>query len=193
MKQGLDGSAGELVELVDQGNVLTGELVPRSVAHAQGLLHRTVYVLLTDAAGEQVVLQQRHSQKAVCPTLWDLTVAEHVAPGESYHEAACRGIREELGVMNLPELRELLPPTRRELRWTTASGKRIHDVEFVPVWTGVLAHDAELHPDGVEVAAWRWTPWCEVIREAASLPSSFTPWFLETLRLLGKVPQEDSA
>lgn len=183
----LDGATEELVELVDDSNQLTGQLVPRRLAHAEGLVHRTVYVLLTDAHAQRVVLQQRHSRKAVCPGVWDLSAAEHVAPGETYHQAACRGVREELGLEQPPELRELLPPSRRELRWTTADGAKIHDAEFVPVWTGVLPDDAELQPDGVEVAAWRWASWEDVTSEVQAAPHTFTPWFVETLRLLGKL------
>ena len=182
----LDGAAVELLEEVDDSNRLTGRLVPRSEAHTHGLLHRTVYVILTDAAGQSVVLQQRHEQKAVCPGLWDLSCAEHVAPGETYLQAACRGLREELGVDGV-ELVELLPPTKRVLNWTTVTGKQILDVEFVPVFTGILPAGHELAPDGVEVAAWRWQAWGELVAEAGSSPAVFTPWLLDTLRLLGKL------
>jgi isopentenyldiphosphate isomerase len=183
----LDGAAEELLEEVDDANVLTGRLVPRSLAHTHGLVHRTVYVILTNAAGDALVLQQRHARKAVCPLLWDLTCAEHVAPGETYLQAAARGLREELGLEDGVELTELLPPTKRVLRWTTATGKQVLDVEFVPVLTGTLPLGHALVPDGVEVAAWKWQSWEALAGEAGSRPELFTPWLLDTLRLLGKL------
>ena len=98
----LDGSMGELVEVVSDSNEPTGVLVPRSCAHSEGLLHRTVYVLLSNAAGE-LLLQRRHERKAVCPGKWDLSCAEHCAPGESYLQAAERGCLEErLGQLARP-------------------------------------------------------------------------------------------
>jgi hypothetical protein len=38
------------------------------------------------------------SRKQIGPGLWDLSLAEHNEPGESYHDAAVRGLRQELGV-----------------------------------------------------------------------------------------------
>jgi isopentenyldiphosphate isomerase len=100
---GLDGGAGELLELVSEDNEPSGRLVPRSVCHAQGLLHRTVYVLLTRNGGEEVLLQQRHSAKAIYGGCWDVSVAEHCEPHESYENAAARGLCEELRVAMSPQ------------------------------------------------------------------------------------------
>lgn len=181
----LDGSLGELVEVVSASNEPTGVLVPRSRAHAEGLLHRTVYVLLSNAAGE-LLLQRRHERKAVCPGKWDVSCAEHCAPGESYLQAAERGCLEELGVTQPPALREALPATRRELTYTTRGGQRISDCEFVPLFTG--CYGGPLLPDGVEVSDTRWVSKAALVVELEAQPQSFTPWSLETFRLLGVSP-----
>ena len=183
-------AADELLELVNDANELTGEVQPRSRCHAEGLLHRTVYLLLRDASG-QVLLSRRAARKAVAPGLWDLSCAEHVSPGESYETAACRGAREELGVQLAPDaLVQLLPPSRRALRWTTAAGKLVLDNEFVPLYEARLDHAGQLTADPAEVDAVRWVAWDALLAEArdADAAARFTPWFLETLRLLGHLP-----
>ncbi len=186
----LDGSVGELLELVDEANVPTGQLVPRSVAHAEGLLHRTVYVLLHNSAGD-VLLQQRTAAKSICPLAWDVSAAEHVAPGESYEAAAVRGLQEELGVSSAPPLQLALQPSKRVLDYTTAAGKRVLDVEFVPLFTG--QYDGPLQPDGIEVASVRWVSWARLVEEATRAPHTFTPWCVETLTLLGRLPARAGA
>mmetsp|Transcript_23068 Transcript_23068/g.32014 ORF Transcript_23068/g.32014 Transcript_23068/m.32014 type:complete len:123 (+) Transcript_23068:157-525(+) len=85
----LDGGLSEMLDLVDECNILTGKVVTRQKAHAEGLLHRAVYVLLYNSQGE-LLLQQRHPTKAVCPGMWDLSSAEHLGVGEDYPTAAAR-------------------------------------------------------------------------------------------------------
>ena len=186
----LDGSLGELVEVVDEQNALTGELVPRKRAQEEGIMHRTVYVLLsrTRDGGErdgqrELLLQRRHADKAIFGGCWDLSVAEHVSPGESYAGAAARGLREELNIASCA-LRETLPPSKRVLDCVSSSGARVLDVEFVPLWEGEWEGVCE--PDGVEVSAVRAVTWEELREWVRSSPDDFTPWFRETLRLLGR-------
>ena len=96
---------------------------------AQGLLHRTVYVLVENSRGEWL-LQRRHAAKKIAGGCWDLSAAEHLNPGEAYPLAALRGLQEELGIPPAAveaTLVELLPPSRRSLRVTTAAGVAISD------------------------------------------------------------------
>ena len=181
----LDGSLGEQVEVVDERNQLTGELVPRKRAHREGILHRTVYVLLSRERDGQreVLLQQRHADKAIYGGRWDLSAAEHVSPGETYAAAAARGLAEELNITGCT-LRETLPPSKRVLDCVSSAGQRVLDVEFVPLWEGEW--DDECVPDGVEVAAVRFVAWEEVTEWVRARPDDFTPWFRETLKLLGR-------
>ena len=72
--------------------------VPRGLAHADGTWHASVYVHLSRAKDGAFLLQKRSPRKDVCPSLWDLACAEHVASGESRVEAALRGLGEELGL-----------------------------------------------------------------------------------------------
>ena len=94
----------ELLEIVDEQNIVVATALRRDV-HKRGLLHRAVYCWVFDPAG-QVLVQRRASNKRIGPLLWDISVAEHLEPGESYAGAAKRGIREELGI----EADELVGP-----------------------------------------------------------------------------------
>jgi isopentenyl-diphosphate delta-isomerase len=69
----------------------------RSVVHQQGLQHRGVHVFLFNEQGEMLI-QKRSADRANSPSMWDCSVSEHVKAGESYLEAATRGLREEMGV-----------------------------------------------------------------------------------------------
>lgn len=79
--------------------------VPRGVAHATGTWHASVYVHVSRSSpdGRSFLLQRRSASKDVCPLLWDLACAEHVAAGETRTAAALRGLREELGLRGISE------------------------------------------------------------------------------------------
>ncbi|EFN56468.1 hypothetical protein CHLNCDRAFT_22214, partial [Chlorella variabilis] len=88
----------ELFELVDEaGNTLGTEL--RSVVHRKGasLLHRAVYVWVFRPDGA-LLIQRRSPLKQIGPGQLDLSVAEHLQPGENYVQGAVRGLAEELGI-----------------------------------------------------------------------------------------------
>lgn len=80
----------------EDGTPLGREL--RSVCHAQGIWHRAVYAYVFNTKGE-LLLQRRSFDKKVAPGQWDLSVAEHLVPGESFRNGVARGLAEELGVV----------------------------------------------------------------------------------------------
>lgn len=86
----------EVFEIFDEAGNLVGREA-RGVVHTQGLLHRAVYCFLFDTAG-RLLIQRRSDAKKVGPGQWDLSCAEHLQPGESFRDAAARGLEEELGV-----------------------------------------------------------------------------------------------
>lgn len=183
----MDGTTEEVVEVVDDGNVLTGRTCLRKVAHAEGVLHRTVYVMLFNSKNE-LLIQKRHTNKSVCGGTWDLSAAEHLNPGESYESGAIRGLQEELGITLKGHLKEIMPPTRRSLQVTTPAGKKINDQEFVPVYEGM--YDGEIVPDEVEVSEVRWITEKKLLEDIESNRSAYTPWFVKTLVLMGKIGEE---
>ena len=88
--------ADELLDVVNDEDVVTGQAL-RSVVHTRGLWHRGVHVFLFNEHGEMLV-QKRSADRAHSPSLLDCSVSEHVRAGESYLEAAVRGMKEEMGV-----------------------------------------------------------------------------------------------
>ena len=86
----------ELFDLIDENDRVIGRET-RSVVHRRGLWHRGTHVLLFDRAG-RLLVQQRSGKKSQSPLTLDCSVSEHVQAGEEYHEAAMRGLSEELGL-----------------------------------------------------------------------------------------------
>jgi len=66
-------------------------------AHAQGLIHRIVYVMVESPDG-QILLQKRSPQMLLYPNRWDTAAAGHVDVTDDYETAAYKELREELGI-----------------------------------------------------------------------------------------------
>ena len=95
----------ELFDVIDENdNVFKQEM--RSIVHQRGLWHRGAHVLLF-TSDEKLIVQQRSKTKSQSPLTFDCSVSEHLLAGESYHEAALRGLSEELGVEGI-ELQQLI-------------------------------------------------------------------------------------
>ncbi len=165
-------SADELFQTYDaSGN--PGPLVPRGRVHAEGLWHRAVNVFVFRTSGA-VVLQRRAASKDVCPGLWDLSVAEHLQPGEDYPTAARRGLHEELGLTV-----EGLAPIGAEQRVHLELPELgIRDYELHQCFAAIS--DAAIVMDPQEVAATADEEWLTLRARMRSAPQTFTPW-LHTL------------
>jgi len=150
-------------------------VAPRGRVHTDGLWHKAANVLLFRSNG-QMILQQRAADKDVCPDLWDLSVAEHLAPGESFEDAALRGLVEELGLSGI----DLVPVSDVvKARYDQAD---ICDREFQQSFKGVS--DAALRPDPTEVAGIREVTPDELRTAIRDQPNLFTPWLRDTLKSL---------
>jgi isopentenyl-diphosphate Delta-isomerase len=121
-------SSDEIVDHVDeQDNVL--ERRPLRECVELGLLHRAIVVILLDSSEKQVYLQRRAESKSFYPGFWSASCTGHVSSGESYHSAALREVREELGLVTpLRELFKFLSP-----KWK--NGERI-EWEYIGVFEG---------------------------------------------------------
>ena len=90
----------EMLDVVDENGMPTGETVPREKAHAEGIRHRTSHVwLLRARSGEiQVLLQKRCETKDSWPGCYDISSAGHIPAGVDFLPSAIRELQEELGV-----------------------------------------------------------------------------------------------
>lgn len=158
----------EQLETFDEGGHPRG-LVERTLVHASGLWHCATHVWLFDHS-ERVLMQRRASSKDVAPDCWDLSLGEHLQPGETYDQAAHRGLAEELGITAV-ELTALggVRPMRLDL---PAAG--IHDYELQQSFWA--RHDGALEPDAAEVAELRWFTPAALRRGLRQRPEAFTPW-----------------
>jgi len=149
------------------------ELVARSRVHREGLWHRaaSVYLFLPDG---RIVIQRRQTTKDVCPGAWDLSVAEHLAAGETYEQGAARGLREELGIEDVA-----LEPFGAEVKVKLElPALGVKDYEMQQAFRGVF--DGELRPNRAEVAAVEAVGIADLCAAFAARPADFTPWFRES-------------
>lgn len=167
----------ELFETFSAAGEPTG-LVAREVVHRVGLWHRASNVFLFRSDG-RLVVQRRHRSKDVCPEAWDLSVAEHLIPGESFLDGATRGLNEELGIsgVQLESIGEVIQ-TKLEI-----AERSIKDYEFQLSFKGVS--DAELRPQTSEVAEVRLFQLDDLRNEMFGNPEKFTPWFLSRAKEIG--------
>jgi len=164
----------EFFETFDDAGAPLG-LVPRNVVHARGLWHRSVHVFLFRSDGT-LCIQQRAPDKDIYPGRWDLTVGEHLQPGEDYAAAAQRGLREELGIDGV----ELTPLGTEQPFRCDLPERGIADHDLQAAFRGVF--DGPLEPDGVEVTAVRSIGAAQLHAWIARAADDFTPWFLHDLR-----------
>jgi len=172
-------AAEEWFEILDEDGLEVG-VAPRSRVHREGLWHRAANVLLFRSDG-RLIVQRRQLSKDVCPGLWDLSVAEHLQPGETYEKAALRGLREELGVARVAL--EPLGGVHRACLELPLSG--LKDYELQQSFRGVF--DGALEPNRDEVGELGLLTLDELGAAFAARPGDFTPWFRDTAVRLGCV------
>ena len=157
----------EQFQVVDDGDTPTGA-VPRSLVHANNLLHRAIHVLVFNPLGE-VFLQFRSRSKDRHPLKWDSSAAGHVNAGEDYDQTAARELREELGIETPLKRVAKLPASEH-------TGQ-----EFI--WLYEASYDGEMQLNPGEIEAGRFfTP--EIVDcWIRARPNDFATGFLECWKL----------
>ena len=89
--------AVELIDVLDENGVATGEILPRDEVHKRGLWHRAIVVAIVNEKNE-ILLQQRSKNKEKNAGMWDISVAGHISAGQDALSAAAREINEEVSV-----------------------------------------------------------------------------------------------
>ena len=161
----------EIFEVFDKNWVFVGT-EKRSVVHAKGLRHKGVYVLLFNSKGE-LLLQKRALSKKIAPGKWDFSCAEHLVPGETFEEAALRGLKEEIGV-EADHVKFLF-----EMNYVYEYENGLKDNELNAVFECVF--DGKFKADGEEVSEARFFPLEKVKAMLEENPEKFAPWVKEAL------------
>lgn len=169
----------ELLDIVDLQNRVV-RVATREEACQIGWLHRAVNILVFNAE-RQIFLQQRASSKKAFPLYWDLSVAEHVRSGESFTEAAKRGLQEELGI--LTEV-ELIRPVHMQNSRYVKDGEWVIENELVELYR--VDYDWEIKLNREEVNVGGFFSIEQIQKMVESKSHKFTPWFLDEWEFLGK-------
>ena len=141
----------EYVDILDEEGNYTNTSLLKSEAHKQGLFHPTVHIWCYDPHGF-VLLQQRGKHKKTFPSLWDVSVAGHVAAGESMELGAQREIQEEIGVEIQMEKLEKIKVFKTEHRHSDI----LFDREFTHTFLYPLNQKTPLTPQASEVETLEW-------------------------------------
>lgn len=148
----------ELFDIVDENGGPTGETVERTLAHSQGIRHRTSHVwLLRRRQGRaEILLQKRSRDKDSFPGCYDISSAGHIPAGVDYVSSALRELKEELGEEATPE--ELIYCGTRHIRYTeTFYGKPFRDNQVSKVyllWRDKEAEEFVLQQEEIEEVKW---------------------------------------
>lgn len=148
----------EMFDIVDENGEPTGETVERTLAHSQGIRHRTSHVwLLRKRQGRtEILLQKRSGDKDSFPGCYDISSAGHIPAGVDYVSSALRELKEELGEEAAPE--ELIYCGTRYIRYMeTFYGKPFRDNQVSKVyllWRDKEAEDFVLQQEEIEKVKW---------------------------------------
>jgi len=156
----------EKVILVNEQDEPIG-LMPKMEAHEKAVLHRAFSVFVLNADNE-VMLQQRASQKYHSPLLWTNTTCSHQREGETNIAAGTRRLREEMGFTT--ELKELFSFIYKA---PFDNGLTEHELDHVMI--GYYNDAPMLNPD--EAESWKWMSIEAVKADMQQNPDLYTVWF----------------
>jgi isopentenyl-diphosphate delta-isomerase type 1 len=158
----------ELLDIVNNEDIATGQEM-RSTVHQLGLQHRGVHVFLFTRDGK-ILVQKRSADRATSPSALDCSVSEHVKAGESYLDAAIRGMKEEMGVDGI-EIKELV-----KFRMNYGA----NDNEISVLYEGIV-DPATVKFDPIEIEEINYYSVDELQEMIESGNVKFCGWFLELL------------
>ncbi len=87
----------ELLDVLNENGLKTGEILPRSEVHKKGLWHRAIVVAIINEKNE-ILIQQRSANKDKNANMWDISAAGHISSGQDSLMGATREISEEVSV-----------------------------------------------------------------------------------------------
>ncbi|MBL8098210.1 MAG: NUDIX domain-containing protein [Anaerolineales bacterium] len=158
----------EYLDIVNEQDVTIGKETRKKV-HEIGLWHRGAHVFLFDKDGKMLI-QKRNASRASNPLRLDCSVSEHVLAGESYAEAAIRGLKEELGIENV-ELKQLV-------KFRMNYG--INDNEISVIYEGKI-DSQQIDFDKNEVEEVFYMSMDEIKEKSQNEKNLFCDWFVQMM------------
>lgn len=149
----------EMLTELDE-NLRPLRVVPREIAHRDGLLHAVVHCWVVSRNGGEVRVwfQQRAHTKKDFPDYYDIAVGGHIGAGEDRDAAALREMREEIGLDVRRSQLRYLGYTREEIRLGGFFDREIGHVYLYE------DPDPVFHP-GEEVSRMIWLSLEELVRK----------------------------
>jgi isopentenyldiphosphate isomerase len=148
----------ELLDIVDEKGIPTGETIERAVAHEKGILHRTAHVwLFRKRNGKvEVLLQKRSKNKDSYPSCYDISSAGHIPAGVDFIPSAIRELKEELGIQVQAE--EIIYCGQRRFSYEDEfHGKKFVDNQVsnvYAVWKDIEISDIKIQETELESVVW---------------------------------------
>ncbi|HAT80466.1 MAG TPA: isopentenyl-diphosphate delta-isomerase [Flavobacterium sp.] len=156
----------ENVILVNQNDEQIG-LMPKMEAHEKAVLHRAFSIFILNDKNE-IMLQQRASQKYHSPLLWTNTCCSHQREGETNIQAGSRRLFEEMGFeTGLKELFHFIYKAPFD------NGLTEHELDHVMI--GYYNNKPKINPE--EVESWKWMSIEDVAKDIQLQPEIYTVWF----------------
>jgi isopentenyl-diphosphate delta-isomerase len=156
----------ENVILVNQNDEQIG-LMPKMEAHQKAVLHRAFSVFVLNDKNE-IMLQQRASQKYHSPLLWTNTCCSHQRDGETNIQAGSRRLFEEMGFeTSLKELFHFIYKAPFD------NGLTEHELDHVMI--GYYSGEPKINSE--EVESWKWMSIEDVAKDIQLQPDLYTVWF----------------
>jgi len=156
----------EKVILVNENDEQIG-LMPKLEAHEKAQLHRAFSIFILNSKNE-VMLQQRASEKYHSPLLWTNTCCSHQREGETNIQAGNRRLREEMGFST--ELKELFHFIYKA---PFDNGLTEHELDHVMI--GYFEEAPKINKD--EVESWKWMDIDAIKEDMQANPDIYTVWF----------------
>ena len=136
----------EYFDICDENGLPTGEVVERSVAHSEGILHRTAHVwIIKEVDGRwQVLLQKRSAEKDSYPGMYDTSSAGHIPAGMEPLASARRELAEEMVIWASEDMVQFIGTFRTQYE-EVFHGKPFRDNEMISIYV----YNKPVEPDNL--------------------------------------------
>lgn len=162
-------NTADMVVLVDAGDNTLGTM-EKMEAHRKGVLHRAVSILVFNNRKEWL-LHRRAREKYHAGGLWTNACCTHPFLEESYEDAACRRMMEEMGIeVEAKRLVRLF-----DFTYTALFDNGLTEHEYDRVFAYIT--DTEPVPNPDEVMDWKYSSQETLDSDIRNNPDLYTPWF----------------